>query len=127
MKKIVIIEKNSKKNFIIKKIVIIEKSCDNWKKLWLKRLMLVIRWIQYEVIRTVLKSLFFYKKILHAQKAQKAPKAPKTPEAQKAQKGQKNVNKRINAFSPWDVFYGHKNTTFFVFVRLYVFSCLIKM
>ena len=36
-----------------------------------------------EVIRAVLNSLFFYKKILYA------PKAPKAPRAQKAQKAQK--------------------------------------
>ena len=35
-----------------------------------------------EVIRTVLNLLFFYGKILHAQKA---PKAPKAQKAQKAQ------------------------------------------
>ena len=48
-----------------------------------------------EVIRAVLNSLFFYKKILYAPKA---PKAPRAQKAQKAQKAPKSTKK-------------HKNTT----------------
>ena len=69
-----------------------EKDCDNWKRLWLKNFMLVIRWNFSsnidEAIRAVLISLFFfYKKISHVPKAQKAPKSTKnTKKHQKEQK-----------------------------------------
>ena len=83
------------KKIIIKKIVTIEKYCDNWKRLWLKNH--VSNEINFssnvnEVIRAI-SSLFvlFYKTISHAQKAQKAQKAQRRNQA-KAQK-RKQVNK----------------------------------
>ena len=82
-----------------------------------------------EAITTILNSLFFffYKKILHAQKAQKAQKTQKTQKAKDARKKHKNANKQISDFFPLDVFYAHKNTAFFVLLRLYAFLCLIKL
>ena len=55
------------------------------------------------------------------------PKVQKAQKAQDARQKHKNANKRISDFFPLDVFYAHKNTAFFVFVRLYAFLCLIKM
>ena len=47
IKKIVIIEKNCnnwKRSWLLKKTAIIKKDCNNWKRLWqLKKLMLAIR------------------------------------------------------------------------------------
>ena len=59
--------------------------------------------------------------------AQKAQKAQKTQKAQDARQKHKNANKRVSDFFPLDVFYVHKNTAFFVFVRLYAFLCLIMV
>ena len=47
-----------------------------------------------EVIRAVLNSFFFYKKILHAPKA---PKAPKGPQAQKHKNATKQKHKTLQA------------------------------
>ena len=92
LKKIVIIEKDHdywKRLWLLKKIVMIEKDCDNWKRFWtLKNLMPAMRWI--EVIETVLNSLsFFYEKISHAPKSTKSTeKHQKTPNAQRSTKMQ---------------------------------------
>ena len=80
-----------------------------------------------EVIRAVLNLLFFLRKDLTRTKSTKAPKAPKAQKGQKSTKKHKNANKRISNFFPLRCFYAHKNTAFFVFVRLYVFLCLIKL
>ena len=47
-----------------------------------------------EVIREVLNSFFFYKKILHAPKA---PKVPKGPQAQKHKNATKQKHKTLQA------------------------------
>ena len=71
-----------------KDFVIIEKDCDDWKRLWLKKIHACNKTNfssnVNEVIRAVLNSLFiitfFYRKFFHA------PKAPKAPKASKAQR-----------------------------------------
>ena len=71
MKKIVIIEKNHnywKRLWLLKKIMIIEKDCDYWKRLWQDKFSSNIN----EVIRPVLNFLFFfYDKISQVQKSTK--------------------------------------------------------
>ena len=52
------------------------------------------RTVVNEVIRTVLNFLFFYEKILCAQKEQKAQKTPNTPKAPKALKGTKTPRQK---------------------------------
>ena len=52
------------------------------------------RTVVNEVIRTVLNFLFFYEKILRAQKEQKAQKTPNTPKAPKALKGTKTPRQK---------------------------------
>ena len=69
-----------------------------------------------EVIRAVLNLLFFYEKILHAQKAQKAPKAQ---EVQKSTKTQ--ISEKVT-FSPSDVFMRIK-TLPFLFLFAYMCFC----
>ena len=99
MKRIVIIEK---------RIVIIEKDCDNCK---------FSRSIN-EVIQAVLNFLFFYEKISHAQKSQKALKVPKASKALKGTKTlgreHKNAIKRISDYFSLRCFL----EAFFIFVRL---------
>ena len=77
-----------------------------------------------EVIEQFQTFLFFYEKILHAQKAEKVQKCN---QAQKAHKKHKNANKRISDSPPADVFYPHKNAALFLFAYMrFVLFALAK-
>ena len=105
---------NWKRSWWLKTIVIIEKGCDNWKRFWLKKFMLVLHACNFssnvnEVIRVVLNSLFFLQKDFASTKCTKITKSTKDATKQK----HKNANKQISDFFPLRFFL----CTFFIFVR----------
>ena len=69
-----------------------------------------------ETIKTILNffCFFFYEKILNTQKSTKSIKITKTQISKQA------------TFLPLDVFYGHKNAAFFVFVCALCFFLCVK-
>ena len=118
-KKIVIIKKdcnNWKRLWWLKRIVMIEKDCDDWKKLWwlkkivVKEIYACNKMLVNEVIKAVLNSLFYFftKRFRTHQKHQKHQKH-KDATKQK----HKNSNKRISDFFPHRCFL----SSFFIFVH----------
>ena len=116
------------------RIVIIEKDCDNWKRLQ-KKFMLVIRQIFSSNINEGNQDsfTFFYEKILHAQKSTKSTKSIKSTKRKQVtctqtlftriKKHKKHANKRISDYFPLRCFLNAFKTVFFVFVPFLCFLC----
>ena len=107
----------------LKKIVVIEKGCDNWKRFWLKKFMLVLHACNFssnvnEVIRVALNSLFFLRKDFARTKSTKIAKSTKDATKQKHE----NANKQISDFFPFRFFYVH-----FLFLFAVGVSCFLYL